>query len=128
MTTPGFPNLFFLYGPNTNPGGGSYIFIAECQTRYLVDLLVQARQEDVGSLECRADVHDDFNRRVDEAHEGLVWSHPGMDTYFRNAAGRVVTNWPWRIVDYWHATRAADLDDFVVEPRRGGTPWAADAH
>jgi 4-hydroxyacetophenone monooxygenase len=39
-----------------------------------------------------------------------------MDTWYRNAKGRVVTNSPWRVVDYWRMTHAADLDDFVVEP------------
>ena len=46
----------------------------------------------------------------------MVWTHPGMETYYRNAAGRVVTNMPWRVVDYWRMTHAADLADFVVEP------------
>jgi 4-hydroxyacetophenone monooxygenase len=116
ITTPGFPNLAFMYGPNTNPGGGSYIFIAECQAQYITDLLVQAIEARLGSLECRPDVHDEFNRRVDEQHSRMVWSHPGMETYYRNPAGRVVTNWPWRVVDYWERTRAADLDDFVLLP------------
>src|SRR3546814_16705627 len=85
-----------MYGPNTNPGGGSYIFIAECQARYITDLLVRATEAGVGSLECRQDVHDEFNRQVDEQHGRMVWSHPGMETYYRNPAGRGVTNWPGR--------------------------------
>src|SRR3546814_12166413 len=62
---------------------------------------VRATEAGVGSLECRQDVHDEFNRQVDEQHGRMVWSHPGMETYYRNPAGRVVTNWPWRVVDYW---------------------------
>src|SRR3546814_17820700 len=107
-----------MYGPNTNPGGGSYIFIAECQARYITDLLVRATEAGVGSLECRQDVHDEFNRQVDEQHGRMVWSPPGMETYYRNPAGRVVTNWPWRVVDSWARTGSADLDDFV--PRSEG--------
>ena len=86
------------------------------------DLLVRAIGAGVGSLECRRDVHDEFNRQVDEQHGRMVWSHPGMETYYRNPAGRVVTNWPWRVVDYWERTRAADLDDFVLEPARNAVP------
>jgi 4-hydroxyacetophenone monooxygenase len=114
VATPGFPNLLFMYGPNTNPGGGSYIFIAECQARYIADLLVQAIEAGAAVLEPRPDVHDEFNRQVDEQHGRMVWTHPGMSTYYRNSSGRVVTNWPWRVVDYWERTRTADLDDFVV--------------
>ncbi|MCU1669237.1 MAG: monooxygenase [Blastococcus sp.] len=117
ITTPGFPNLFMMYGPNTNLGhGGSYIHIAECQVRYIADLLRMMVEQGLGAVECRADVCAEYNRRVDEAHERMIWSHRGMDTWYRNAKGRVVTNSPWRVVDYWRLTHSADLADFVVEP------------
>jgi 4-hydroxyacetophenone monooxygenase len=43
-----------------------------------------------------------------------------MDTWYRNAAGRIVTNSPWRVVDYWKLTREVELGDFVLEP--AGSP------
>ena len=64
-------------------------------------------------------MHDAYNERVDAAHERMVWTHPGMSTYYRNARGRVVVTTPFRIVDYWHMTREADLDDYVVEAAVG---------
>jgi 4-hydroxyacetophenone monooxygenase len=119
ITVPRFPNLFLMYGPNVNPGaGGSYMFIAECQARYIGDALRHMRERGIGALECRAEVHDDYVARVDAAHDRMVWSHPGMSTYYRNSAGRVVTNTPWRVIDYWDMTRTADLADFHVEPAR----------
>ncbi|QUR69768.1 NAD(P)-binding protein [Mycobacterium spongiae] len=116
ISVPDFPNLFLMYGPNVNPGGGSYMFVAECQARYITDAVVAMRDRGLGVLECRADVHDDYVRRVDEAHNRMVWTHPGMSNYFRNAAGRVVTNSPWRIVDYWAMTDGVNLADFHTEP------------
>jgi 4-hydroxyacetophenone monooxygenase len=117
ITTPGFPNLFMMYGPNTNLGhGGSYIFIAECQIRYILDLLGKMIERGIGALECRSDVNDDYNRKVDEAHANMIWTHPGMSTWYRNVRGRVVTNSPWRVVDYWRMTHESDLSDFLVEP------------
>jgi 4-hydroxyacetophenone monooxygenase len=119
ITTPDFPNLFFMYGPNTNSGsGGSYIFIAECEITYIVDLLVKMLDAGIAVVEPRQDVHDEYNERVDQAHSRMVWTHPGMRTYYRNARGRVVTNSPWRFIDYWQMTRQADLGDFVTEPAR----------
>ncbi|WP_226369816.1 flavin-containing monooxygenase [Pseudonocardia oceani] len=119
MTVPRFPNLFLMYGPNVNPGaGGSYMFIAECQARYIGDALRRMREHGLGAIECRPEVHDDYVAKVDAAHDRMVWSHPGMSTYYRNSAGRVVTNTPWRVIDYWDMTRTADLADFHVEPAR----------
>lgn len=119
IVTPDFPNLFILYGPNTNLGhGGSYIWISECQVRYVADLLCQMIERRIAAVECRPDVNEEYNRRVDEAHASMIWTHPGMDTWYRNERGRVVTNMPWRIVDYFGMTEQADLSDFLVEPAR----------
>jgi 4-hydroxyacetophenone monooxygenase len=42
----------------------------------------------------------------------MIWTHPGMSTYYRNPKGRVVSVMPWRLVDYWGMTRAPDLDEY----------------
>jgi 4-hydroxyacetophenone monooxygenase len=117
MTIPGYPNLFLMYGPNTNAGaGGSVIFIAECQGRYIVQLLRRLAAEGLGTVECRPEALRRWVEDVDAAHGRMVWSHPGMTTYYRNSKGRVVTNSPYRIVDYWAMTREPDPTDFTFEP------------
>jgi 4-hydroxyacetophenone monooxygenase len=116
MTTPGFPNLFFLYGPNTNLGhGGSIIFQSECQVRYVTACIVKILAQGAAQLECLPEVHDAYNAKVDAAHEKMIWTHRGMSTYYRNSAGRVVTNSPWRMVDYWWMTREPDFNDYAVK-------------
>jgi len=118
LAMPDFPNFFCLYGPNLQPGhGGSLIFVVEMQMRYIMDLLKQMLSQGIGAVECRQDVHDAYNERVDEAHANMVWTHPGMETYYRNARGRVVVNGPYRNATFYDMTRTADLDDFIVEPR-----------
>jgi 4-hydroxyacetophenone monooxygenase len=114
---PDFPNFFVLYGPNTQPGhGGSVIAAVEAQMEYVMQLLRRMVAGGLGSIEVKPSVHEAYNERVDAAHEAMVWTHPGMDTYYRNSRGRVVVNTPFRIVDFWHMTRAADLEEFVTEP------------
>lgn len=117
--TPGFPNFFTLYGPNLQPGhGGSLINVIEMQMNYVMDLIAQMADGELGSVDIRPEVHAAYNERVDEAHEHMVWTHPGMSTYYRNDRGRIVVNSPYRNVDFFEWTRHADLDDYVTEPRR----------
>ncbi|MCX2934005.1 NAD(P)/FAD-dependent oxidoreductase [Mycobacterium sp. CVI_P3] len=117
ITVPEFPNLFLMYGPNTNSGsGGSYFFIGESQGRYILDVITKMVREGIGVVECRADAHDRWVREVDAEHSKMVWNHPGMTTYYRNTSGRVVTNSPYRVVDYWLMTHDADLADYITEP------------
>ncbi|MBC3192979.1 NAD(P)/FAD-dependent oxidoreductase [Pseudonocardia sp. C8] len=118
ISVPDFPNFFLLYGPNTNLGhGGSVIFHTECQVGYITRLLVRMIESGLDSVEVRADVCTAYNERVDEAHSRMIWTHPGMSTWYRNAAGRVVTNTPWRLIDYWYMTREPDLAEFHVGSR-----------
>jgi 4-hydroxyacetophenone monooxygenase len=113
ITMPDFPNLFCLYGPNTNPVVGSVIFMLECQAGYITACLRELLERGLRSLECRRDVHDAYNERVDAQHERMVWRHPRVHSYYNNAKGRVTTNVPWRLLDYWKLTREPDLADFI---------------
>lgn len=126
ITVPDLPNLFLLSGPHTVLGhGGSYLSIAESQVGYVVDLLCHLVERGLGAVEVRREVHDAYNARVDTAHRNMVWSHPGMTSWYRNSKGRVVANLPWRIVDYWQMTRHADLADFTTQARRAAPAGAA---
>jgi 4-hydroxyacetophenone monooxygenase len=114
ITIPGFPNFFCLYGPNTNLAhGGSIIFHSECQVHYVLACLRLLAERNARTLECKQAVHDAYNARVDAAHERMIWSHPHVTNWFRNEAGRVTTNSPFRLVDYWTMTRSPDPADFV---------------
>lgn len=115
----GFPNLFLTCGPGTVLGhGGSYITIAECQVNYIVEALTTMVAQRLGAVEVSPEAHADYVARQDDAHSRMIWTHPGMRNWYRNAAGRVVCTLPWRIVDYWGMTRRVDWHDFSVEPAR----------
>ena len=115
ITVPDYPNMFILFGPNTNLGhGGSAIFLAECQVRYGLKLIQAMRQKGKKTVECRQDVHDRYNVLIDEKLAKLSWSHPSVSTWYKNADGRIVTNQPWRLVDYWRLTHDPTLDDYIV--------------
>jgi len=113
LCVPRFPNLFTMLGPNSGPAhGGSVIFQAECQTRYIAATLVAMIEHSTAALVVRQAVHDAYVERVDAAHQQLIWSHPGFSTYYRNRHNRVFTVMPWRFVDYWSMTHDPDFDDF----------------
>lgn len=115
LCVPGFPNFFCMIGPNSGPGhGGSVIFQAECQTRFIAALLVRMIEDGTPALDVRREVHDDYVRRVDAEHEQMIWTHPGMTTYYRNKHGRVFSVMPWRFVDYWAMTHEPNREDFAA--------------
>jgi 4-hydroxyacetophenone monooxygenase len=73
-------------------------------------------------MDCRQDVHDRYNERVDAEHELLVWRHPKVRSYYNNSRGRVTTNAPWRLVDYWRMTTRPHMGEYLLTraDHRGG--------
>ena len=119
MTTPGFPNLFMIYGPNTNiVVNGSIIFFSECSVRYIVGCLKLLAETGAAALEPKQAVHDAFNARVDDGNKLMAWGAPQVTSWYKNESGRVTQNWPFALVDYWRATLAPNPDDFVLERKR----------
>jgi 4-hydroxyacetophenone monooxygenase len=113
LTVPDFPNLFCMLGPNTGPAhGGSVIFQSECQSRYIATCLVEMIERGIAAIDVQQEVLDDYVRKVDAEHETMIWTHPGMTTYYRNKSGRVFSAMPWRFVDYWAMTHDADLERY----------------
>jgi len=113
LTVPDFPNLFVMLGPNTGPAhGGSVIFQSECQSRYITSCLVEMIERGLAAIDVKQDAHDKYVRKVDAEHEQMIWTHPGMTTYYRNSQGRVFSAMPWRFVDYWQMTHDVDLGKY----------------
>ena len=115
ITVPGFPNLFCMYGPGTNLAhGGSIIFHSECQVRYTIGCILALLQNGKRALDCRPAVYDDYNTRLANELDDLVWSYTGASSWYKNKAGRVVTTSPWRLVDYWKWTRQPELAHYEM--------------
>ncbi len=116
IAVPGFPNFFCLYGPGTNLAhAGSIIFHSECQVRYVMACLAALlRSNGATAMECRQDVHDAYNARFDARHATLVWSHPGMTSWYKNTAGRIVNTSPWLLVEYWAWTKTPNVNDYML--------------
>lgn len=113
ITVPGFPNLFITYGPNTNLAhGGSIYFHTECQVRYICQALREMVEEDLATLEVTQEAHDDYNRRLDAACQGMVWSHPGVTNWYKNARNRITVTSPWKLLDYWRMTKDFAPEEF----------------
>jgi 4-hydroxyacetophenone monooxygenase len=114
VTVPNFPNFYCMYGPGTNLAfGGSLIFNGECQIRYIMECLKALMQSDKKTMECKEDVHADYQRRFRELHARLIWEHDSIKTsFYQNAEGKVTLLWPWKILDMWRWTKDVNSADY----------------
>jgi len=119
ISVPNFPNLFVMYGPNTNiVVNGSIIFFSECETRYILGCIELLLKTGSADMEVRKDVHDKFNIEVDAQNERMAWGVPQVTSWYKNEKGRVSQNWPFPLIDYWKATLAPNPQDFVLRKKK----------
>lgn len=114
ITIPGFPNLFCLYGPNTNiVVNGSITFFSECEVRYITGCIGLLLEKGCRAMEPRREVHDAYNRLIDAGNAQMAWGAPNVTSWYKNRAGRVTQNWPFTLLEFWTRTRAPDPSDFT---------------
>ena len=102
ITTSGFPNLFMLYGPNTN--AGSIIYMIEGQVDYVVRALQSMERASLAWIDVRSDVMAAYNQQLQSDIEHVdVWQG-GCSTYYRVPSGRIVTQWPHSMAHYRELT------------------------
>ncbi len=113
ITVSEFPNLFCIYGPNTNLAhGGSLIFHSECQVRYILNGIKYLVEHGYSAMDVKADKQLDYAERLQAAANKMVWAYSGMKSWYKNARNVVISVSPWRLIDYWRWTREPDKDDY----------------
>ena len=116
---PGFPNFFILLGPNVGSGhGGSMIRNIENQMHFAGQVVQCAEAQEASTVEVKETAYTDYSRRIDDAHDRLVWTHPGTENWYRNSQGRVVAITPWRNDAFWRMTRSPDEADLQFDHRQ----------
>ncbi len=112
MSVHGFPNLFVLYGPNTNLAHNSIIFMLESQFAYVRDAVRRLARGEADALDVREDVQERFNATLERRLEDLVWD-AGCSSWYLSGTGRNTLNWPGLTIEYRYRTRRLDPADFV---------------
>jgi len=118
----GFPNMFVMYGPNTNTSGGSIITYLEAQAGYVRQALAQLRARRAGAIDVRPEIESASDRAVQARFAGTAWTQ--CDSWYRDDSGRIVANWPGYMREYVQQTQRLDPAEYTFSPRpvRAATP------
>ena len=111
---PGFPNLFWMIGPNTGLGHNSMVFMIEAQLNYLLDALDTMERRGASQIEVRQDAYEAYNAHLQERLAGTVWNTGGCSSWYLDANGRNATIWPDFTFRYWQQTRRFDEPAYVL--------------
>ncbi|MFK7976221.1 MAG: flavin-containing monooxygenase [Halioglobus sp.] len=111
VATHEFPNLFFLYGPNTNLGHNSILLMTEAQVAHIIKTLNAAKRAQADAIEVRADVESIYNARLQDRLSKMAWSDIEDSWYL--SGSRVTNNWPGSVQEYRRVMRDFRSSDFT---------------
>jgi 4-hydroxyacetophenone monooxygenase len=115
VAVPNFPNLFCLYGPNTNiVANGSIIFFSECGVRYILGCIRLILERGRRAVDVRPDVYDAFEKHVDEGNHQMAWGVSSVNSWYKNEAGRITQNWPFSLLEYWRRTLEPEPSEYEL--------------
>lgn len=126
MTVPEFPNFFMLYGPNTNLGHNSIVYMIESQIAHVMRCMKQMDRRGARLMEVVPGVFERFNAHVQSDLGHTVWN--GCKSWYIDANGHNSTNWPGFTLSYRWLTRTASLGAYrfsPATPQAQGAPHAA---
>lgn len=107
----GFPNLFLLYGPNTNLGHNSILYMLESQFAYVLNCLDALQQQGLRYMDVKPQVQQRFNQHLQQVIRHSIWEQ-GCTSWYKNAAGKNTNNWPGFTFTYRQQTRHLELADY----------------
>lgn len=111
VATANFPNLFFLYGPNTNLGHNSILLMSEAQVAHIIKTLQAAQTANADVIEVREDVESIYNAYLQERLSKMAWSDIADSWYL--SGSRVTNNWPGSVQEYRRVMRSFRANDFT---------------
>ncbi|MET0544746.1 MAG: NAD(P)/FAD-dependent oxidoreductase [Caulobacterales bacterium] len=112
MTLPGFPNLFIMYGPNSQPRAGSHYSASEIWTRYMLKAILAVIESGADTIEVTHEAFDKYNDLIDRRAKNLIWENYGQGGYYLTEAGRSLINCPLEAVEYHAYLTDIDFNEF----------------
>ncbi|MDJ0395416.1 NAD(P)/FAD-dependent oxidoreductase [Rhodococcus sp. G-MC3] len=119
-TVHGFPNLFLMYGPNTNLGHSSIVYMLESQANYVVSALRQMNERDLASVDVAEDAQHQYNSWIHDSLSGTVWNSGGCSSWYLDSEGKNPVMWPTYTFTFRNSTRTFDIEHYRSVPATKG--------
>ncbi|WP_146348187.1 flavin-containing monooxygenase [Phaeobacter marinintestinus] len=119
VSVAGFPNLFFLLGPNTGLGHNSVVLMIEAQVEHICRLLDQMKQSGTAAIEPLESAQADFAGEMSDRLSESVWQNGGCASWYQDASGHTPVLWPGTVGEYRKRMRAAGIEQYrpvEIEP------------
>lgn len=110
----GFPNMFFVMGPNTGLGHNSMILMIESQVNYIMGAIKMMKHKKAKSIEVKSGVQEEFNNKIQKKLSKTVWQSGGCSSWYQTKSGKNVTLWPGFTFTFMKWTKKFDEKKYDI--------------
>ena len=112
ITVPNFPNMFLLYGPNTNLNHNSILIMIELQQNYIIQALKKMDSANIQAIVINDDIYQSFNNKLQEDLTKTAFS-TSCSSWYKNAQGKIINNWSGTVAEYENLVGEFKATDFI---------------
>ncbi len=116
----GFPNLFMMYGPNTNLSHSSLVYMLEAQANYIVQAIQTMIGQGLRFVNVKADRQAEYDVKVQKRLDRSIWNS-GCNSWYKTATGKNTSVWPGYTFSYRLMTNLFDPQDYELQPASTST-------
>ena len=113
MTVNNFPNLFIMYGPNTNLGHNSIIVMSEAQANYIAQCVEAVEKNKWKSIVVKEDILNEYHQSTQKRLEKRIWASI-KESWYKSANGNIPNNYPGRTMEYIRKTKKVNFKDYEI--------------
>lgn len=110
IATHGFPNLYMMYGPNTNLGHSSILLMIEAQADYIVQCMQALKGQALVSIEVKAGAEQSYNEQLQQRLSDMAFNQ--IDKSWYKDGDRITNNWAGGTLEYARLLREVDWTSF----------------
>ena len=113
ITIHNFPNLFLMYGPNTNLGHNSIIIMSEAQASYIAECASTMKKNGWNSLEIKEKSLEDYHEQSQKRLGNMIWAQVD-NSWYKSESGNIPNNYAGRTMEYMRATKKVNFKDYII--------------
>ena len=113
MTVNQFPNMFMMYGPNTNLGHNSIIIMSEAQANYITQCISHLIKNNKNSIEVKKPAIDSYYSEIQKRLKKMIWAQIDQ-SWYQSSNGNIPNNWPGRTMEYTKRTKQVNVDHYTI--------------
>ena len=114
VMVPNFPNFYICYGPNTDTGHVSIIYMIESQIMFIMKCLKYLKNNKLNYLDVKNTAMESYNNKLQKKLSETVWAS-NCGSWYKTKEGKIINNYPGYGTEYYFMMSRPNYNELNAE-------------